>query len=77
LLRELEDRGSRGEYVPASTLLPIHASLGDIPAMRQTLARVLAEFTPAFSLSLTGVFLFDEFRSDPEIDRMFVALYGY
>jgi hypothetical protein len=57
--------------------LPIHASLGDVPAMRREIARVLAESTPAFSLCLTGVFLFDEFRSDPEINRMFVELYGY
>jgi pentatricopeptide repeat protein len=77
LLHELEERGLRGEYVPVNTMLPIHASLGDIPAMRRGLARTLADSTPAFSLSLVGGFLLHEFRTDPEIDRMFVELYGY
>jgi len=38
LLREMEDRGSRGEFVPAFAPLAIHVGLGDLPAMRRTLA---------------------------------------
>ena len=37
LLHELEDRGSRGEYVPAFARLTILIGLGDVPLMRQAL----------------------------------------
>jgi serine/threonine protein kinase/tetratricopeptide (TPR) repeat protein len=77
LLHELEERGSRGEYIPAFSLLDIYVGLGDIPAVRETLARAQAESTPAFDLAATSVFFLDEFRGDPEIDRMLVELFGY
>ena len=77
LLNELEDRGSRGEFVPASTILATHASLGEIGAIRKTLTLTLAESTPAFTPFLTGASSLDEFRSDPEINRMLVQLFGY
>jgi eukaryotic-like serine/threonine-protein kinase len=74
LLNELEDRGSRGEFVPASTILATHAGLGEIGAIRKTLTRTLAESTPPFTPFLISL---DEFRSDPEINRMLVQLFGY
>ena len=77
LLNELDDRGSRGEFVPAYTILATHAGLGEIGAIRKTLSRTLAESTPAFSPFLTGASSLDEFRSDPEINRMLVQLFGY
>jgi serine/threonine protein kinase/tetratricopeptide (TPR) repeat protein len=77
LLRELEERASRGEFVPAFTLLDIYTSLRDIPAIRRTLSLALAESTPAFDLSLTSPGLLEEFRGDPEINRMLVELLGY
>jgi serine/threonine-protein kinase len=76
LLDELEDRGVRGEFVPASSRLAIYAGLGDIPAMRRELAQALAEATPAFSLGITSGFV-DEFRTDPDINRMLVEIFGY
>ncbi len=76
LLRELEDRGSRGEYVPAFALLSIHAGLGDVPAIRDTLARLVAEPTPPLIVRVTGGHLLEAFRSDPEIDRLLSELYG-
>jgi serine/threonine-protein kinase len=77
LLHELEDRGSRGEFIPASSLLSIYAGLGDIPAIRQALSSAQAESTPAFSLTATSTLFLDKFRSDPEINRMLVEIFGY
>ncbi len=77
LLHELEDRGSRGEYIPAFSLVDIYVGLGDIPAVRKALARAQAESTPAFDLAATSAIFLDEFRSDPEIKRMLVEMFGY
>ena len=75
LLGELDDRASRGEYVPAFAPLAIHVGLRDLPAIRTGLAASLAEVTPPFSLRVTsGVFL-DEFAGDPEIARLHEELY--
>ena len=46
LLQELEDRASRGEYVPAFSQLSIQVGLGDVPAMRRLLGAAMAEATP-------------------------------
>jgi hypothetical protein len=73
----LEDRASRGEYVPAFAPLGIHVGLRDLPAIRSWLAACLDESTPPYSIRVTsGVFL-DEFRSDPEIGRLFDQLFHY
>ncbi|HXI02226.1 MAG TPA: protein kinase [Candidatus Saccharimonadales bacterium] len=76
LLVELEDRSSRGEYVPAFASLAIHTGLGDLPAIRRTLANVLAEATPPLSMSCTCFPALDEYRSDPEISRLLAEMYG-
>jgi eukaryotic-like serine/threonine-protein kinase len=77
LLRELEDRGSRGEYIPAFASLSIHVGLGDVAAMRKALAAAVAESTPplTFRANSGGLFL-EEFRNDPEINRLLSELYG-
>ena len=77
LLCELEERSSRGEFVPAFAELTIYVDLGDIPAIRQALSRTLAESTPAFDLALTCALFLDEFRNDPEISRMLIEVFGY
>ena len=67
LLGELDERATRGEYVPAFARLTIQVGLGDIPAIRRELAAALEDGTPPFSLRVTsGVFL-DRFADDPEI----------
>jgi tetratricopeptide (TPR) repeat protein len=76
LLRELEERGSRGEFVPEFTALAIHVGLGDVPAIRRSLAKALQERTPPVALSMTGCRFQETFRSDPEIDRLLTGLYG-
>jgi serine/threonine-protein kinase len=76
LLHELEDRSSRGEYVPPFALLAIYIGQSDVPAIRQTLGKALAEATPPWSISSTcGPFL-EAYRSDPEIHRLLFDLYG-
>jgi hypothetical protein len=38
---------------------------------------VQAESTPAFSLTATSALFLDKLRSDPEINRMLVEIFGY
>jgi serine/threonine-protein kinase len=75
LLGELEERASRGEYVPAFAPLAIHVGLGDLPAIRRGLAASLEEITPTFSLRVTGGVFLDAYADDPEIDRLYSQLY--
>ncbi len=77
LLNELEDRGSRGEYIPAFAPLTILTGLGDVPAIRQALATTIAETAPPLTLRATAGHFLDEFRSDPEINRLLFELYGH
>lgn len=76
LLRELEERGSRGEYVPTLASLAIHTGQGDLPAIRRTLSKTLAEATPPILLRVSSGPFLEAFRSDPEIDRLLSELYG-
>jgi serine/threonine protein kinase/tetratricopeptide (TPR) repeat protein len=77
LLRELEDRASRGEYIPAFTSLNIYIGQGDLPAIRQALAKALAENTPPLTLRVTTGQFLDALRSDPEIRRLHFEFYGW
>ena len=77
LLHELEDRSSRGEYVPPRALLHIHVGLGDTAAVRRALSETLEEGTPPYVLRTTSNPFLEEFRSDPEIDRLLSKLYGH
>jgi serine/threonine-protein kinase len=77
LLHELEDRSSRGEYVSAVSVLIIHVGGGELPAMRTTLVKVLEEDTPPYAVLSTGGKFLEAFRSDPDINRMLLELYGW
>ena len=55
LLHELEERSSRGEYIPAFALLSIHVGQGDLAAIGRTLSKALEEATPPFSLRVPAV----------------------
>ncbi|HEV2349498.1 MAG TPA: protein kinase [Terriglobia bacterium] len=77
LLRELEDRGSRGEYLPSFAPLSIYIGMGDLPEIRRTLAKAIEETTPPFSLLVTGSKFLEAFRTDPEINRMLFEAYGW
>ena len=75
LLHELEDRSSRGEYIPTRALLPIYVGQGDVRAMRRALSQALTEATPPYPLTVSTPFL-KEYRTDPEIKRLLLKLYG-
>ena len=75
LLHELEDRSSRGEYIPAFALLSIHVGQGDLAAIGRTLSKALEEATPPFSLRATSGPFLEAYRSDPEIQRLLFDLY--
>jgi tetratricopeptide (TPR) repeat protein len=81
LLNELEERRSRGEFVPAQAFLGIYVGAGDVAAVRRALSASIAESCPAFSVSLIISFASLSFmsalRADPEINRMLVELLGY
>ena len=75
LLAELDERATRGEFVPAFARLSILVGLRDLEAIRRELLTALDEVTPPFSLwVIAGVFL-DAYRSDPEVRRLLEAWY--
>jgi TolB-like protein/Tfp pilus assembly protein PilF len=76
LLHELEDRSSRGEYVPTIALLHINVGQGDLPAIRGALSKALAEGTPPFVFRPTSGPFLEAYRSDPEVNRLLLELYG-
>jgi TolB-like protein/Tfp pilus assembly protein PilF len=76
LLHELEDRRSRGEYVPTRALLHIYVGQGDLPAIRGALSKSLAEGLPPFPFRMTSSPFLDAYRSDPGIDGLLSKLYG-
>jgi TolB-like protein len=78
LLRELEDRASRGEHVPIWAPLAIHVGLADIPAIRQGLGAVAAQPAQQYTVrAILGCFLREMRRTDPEIDRTHLELFGW
>lgn len=78
LLRELDDRGSRGEHIPVCAPLAIHLSLGDIPAVRSGLHGVATRpAQQSIVRTALGPFLAGKLRGDPEIDRAHVELFGW
>jgi eukaryotic-like serine/threonine-protein kinase len=77
LLNELAERAGRGEHVPALASLFIYVGLGDVPAIRRTLAKAIEESLPPLALKLTCGELLQSHRSDPEINRMLSEHYGW
>ena len=77
LLRELEDRAGRGEYVAATAPLTIWVGRGDIPGIRDALMKVVSEGGPPLPVRVTcGQFL-EALRTDPEIRRLHRELFGW
>jgi serine/threonine-protein kinase len=77
LLNELEERRSRGEYIPAMASLAIYAGGEDVAEVRRMLAKSIVDFDSAFTIHLTSLTCLGSFRTDPEINRMLVELMGY
>ena len=76
LLKELEERSSRGEYVPTRALLHIYVGQGDTAAIRGALSKAIAEGTPPFAFRTTNSPFLEAFRRDPEINGLLSKLYG-
>ena len=76
LLGELEDRSSRGEYVPAFAPLSISVGQGDLPAIRLWLSKAGTQAAVPLQLRLFCGPLLEAFRNDPEVDRLLLELYG-
>ena len=74
LLAELEERGSRGEFITPVARLQINAGLGDIAAVRTAFAAAIELGTPP--LPLTFAVVIQPFRRDPDIDWMWRELFG-
>ena len=77
LVRELEERRSRGEYISSMSFLNIFVGAVDISAVRRALSESIAERCPAFTMRLTSLSCITGIRTDPEINRMLVELLGY
>jgi hypothetical protein len=75
LVRELEERGTRGEYVAAYPPMIIQAALGDVQATRRGLKACIEDSTPPLSIQCSGGPVLDAMRGDPEIDRLLDVLY--
>jgi TolB-like protein/DNA-binding winged helix-turn-helix (wHTH) protein/Tfp pilus assembly protein PilF len=74
LLVELDERGSRGEFIPPLARLQINTGLGDIAAIRSAFSAAIELWTPPVPMRF-AVDL-QPFRTDPEIDRLYVELFG-
>jgi tetratricopeptide (TPR) repeat protein len=74
LLAELDERGSRGEFISPLIRLQINTGLGDIAAIRTAFAAAVELWTPP--LLLRFVVDLQPFRTDPEIDRLYLELFG-
>jgi len=74
LLAELDERSSRGEFIWPLARLQIHTGLGDVAAMRTAFTAAIQLWTPP----LVTRFAVDlqPFRTDPEIHRLYVELFG-
>jgi hypothetical protein len=56
--------------------MTIHVGLGDLPAIRATFAKALAETVSPLSIRAIG-HLLQALRSDGEIDRLHCELFGW
>ena len=74
LLSELDERGSRGEFIPPLARLQINAGLGDIAAVRTAFAAAIELWTPP--LVIRFAVDFRPLRMDAQIDRLYEELFG-
>ncbi len=77
LLRELDERRERGEYVAAGSRAGVMADLGDVDGLRKALQDSWEESISAFGIRLLTSHTLDDYRSNPEIDRLLKQFFGY
>ena len=74
MFRLLQEREQKGEYVPIFARLCLTIGLGDPADIRRTFALAIAERTPPLTLLNAHI---QRLRTDPEIDRMHRAYFGW
>jgi adenylate cyclase len=74
LLSELDERGSRGEFIPPLARLQINAGLEDLAGVRSAFAAAVELWTPP--LVIRFAVDLQPFRTDPEVGRLYVELFG-
>ena len=77
LLEEIEDRGSRGEYIPSFAKIAIYAGLGDLTGLRASLADAISAATSPLPIRVICGNCLEAFRTDPEIRRLHLELFGW
>lgn len=77
LLRELDERRERGEFVSAWSPAGAMIELGDLDGVRKALQEARAESNPAFGIRLLTTHKLDEYRRDLEIDGILKQFFGY
>ena len=77
LLREIEDRGSRGEYIPSFSKVAICVGLGDLVGIRTSLEEVITAATSPVPIRVICGKHLEAYRSDPEIRRLHLELFGW
>ena len=77
LMREIEDRGSRGEYIPSFAKIAICAGLQDLEGVRACLADAISAATSPLPVRVICGKYLEEFRTDPEIHRLHFDLFGW
>jgi len=77
LLQEIEDRGSRGEYIPSFSKLTIEVGLGDLLGMRAALAEVIGAASSPIPIRVIFGSHLEAFRTDPEIRRLHSEFFGW
>ena len=70
---QLDERASRGEFIPAFSRLCVYVGLGDVDGVRRELTMAVAEVTPPFSLWVTSGPFLAEFRTDADVARLLDA----
>lgn len=75
VLNTFDERERLGKFIPAFARFFVSLGLGDIAMVRTSFARAIEERTPPLTLTLVpGI---QNFRTDPEIDRMHRKFFGW
>ena len=72
---ELEDRRSRGEYIPRACDVIISVGRADVAALRRALQSCVAEQACWLTVRMGPGPGLETFRSDPEVDALMDQIY--
>jgi serine/threonine protein kinase len=77
MLSEIEDRGSRGEYIPSFSKVTVHVGLGDLAGIRASLADAISAANSPFPIRVICGKYLEAYRTDSEIRRLHLELFGW